>query len=181
VRKFLASNFAKSLANSAAIKSLRRSKFYKFAAKPRVAQVTVVALVAGLLGAVAVSSTQFTVNLPSNLRYDSSALNLSVGPITFSNAPTRIIVTLSVQDTNGTNVDGADAYRIDVDAFGTQQSTIGAGTSEVTIDGDRSTQVILEGPNADVTNVLRNVVMYRNGESTISAGANDRRVRVAAI
>jgi hypothetical protein len=160
---------------------LRRSKFYKFAAKPRVAQVTVVALVAGLLGAVAVSSTQFTVNLPSNLTYDSSAASLSVGPITFSNAPTRIIVTLSVQDTNGTNVDGADAYRIDVDAFGTQQSTIGAGTSEVTIDGDRSTQVILEGPNADVTTVLRNVVMYRNGESTISAGANDRRVRVAAI
>ena len=181
VRKFLASKFGKSLANSAAIKSLRGSKFYKFASKPRVAQVTVVALVAGLLGAVAVSSTQFTVNLPSNLTYDSSAASLGVGPITFSNAPARVIVTLSVQDTNGTNVDGADAYRIDVDAFGTQQSTIGAGTSEVTIDGDRSTQVILEGPNADVTNVLRNVVMYRNGESTISAGANDRRVRVAAI
>lgn len=181
VRKFLASKFGKSLANSAAIKSLRGSKFYKFASKPRVAQVTVVALVAGFLGAVAVSSTQFTVNLPSNLTYDSSAASLGVGPITFSNAPARVIVTLSVQDTNGANVAATDAYRIDVDTFGSQQSTIGAGTSEVTIDGDRSTQVILEGPNADVTNVLRNVVMYRNGESTISAGANDRRVRVAAI
>jgi hypothetical protein len=181
VRKVLDSKFVKTALGSKPVKAFLGSKFTKFVSRPRVAQVTVVALVAGLLGAVAISSTQFTVNLPSYLTYDSSAESVGVGPITFSNAPARVIVTLSVQDTAGNDVTTSDVYRIDVDTFATQQATVGTGTNEVSIDGDRSTEVILEGTSADVTRVLRNVVMYRDGSSTISNGANDRRVRVAAI
>lgn len=181
IKRLVDSKYLKALLNSKLIKDLRRTKSYKLLSKPRVAQVTVVTLIAGLLGVMAASSTQFTVNLPSGITYDASAASLGVGPITFSNAPARVIVTLSVQDTAGTNVAATDSYRIDVDTFGTQQSTVGSGSNEVSIDGDRSTEVIIEGSNADVTSVLRNVAMYRDGQTTISSGANDRRVRVSAI